>query len=286
MHLKKEMFLSAVSIHCPPHCTCLHYKILKQIGNNQISYEYDSRRRLTRASNIDGTMEIVYDHNGLPLQVTYPSGHTLTYGYNRRSQRVSLADNNGFRVTYHYDEKYRLSEVRLGESGDLVAQFEYGNNGYLIRKILGNGAQSTYSYVPGTEQLFELRNYLPNGTLTSTFSYTYDEKQRVTKISTDMGNWMYMYDAVGQLIGWVDPSGDITELRYDSRGNRIVEKRNEREMSYSVNNMNQYMAYNNSDSFDFDHGGNLRVKTSNGSSEHFTFNAEGKLVEVETPDKR
>ena len=131
-----------------------------------------------------------------------------------------------------------------------------------------------------------MRNYLPNGTLTSTFSYTYDEKQRVTKISTDMGNWMYMYDAVGQLIGWVDPSGDITELRYDSRGNRIVEKRNEREMSYSVNNMNQYMAYNNSDSFDFDRAGNLRVKTSNGSSEHFTFNAEGKLVEVETPDKR
>ena len=227
-------------------------------------------------------MEISYDDTGLPQRITYPNEHSLTYHYNSRRQRVSLTDDSGLNISYHYDERYRLSKVCLGESADTLAEFEYNSKGQLLQKSLSNGAYTTYSYVSGTQRLSHLKNYLPNGTLQSMFEYTYDSKQRVTKVTTIEGDWRYSYDAGGQLVGWTNPSGVSTEYRYDRRGNRIIERVEQMEASYSVNAINQYMTYNNTSSFKFDKNGNLIEKVTNGRSEQFSFDPEGKLIAVET----
>ena len=227
-------------------------------------------------------MEISYDDRGLPQRITYPNERSLTYHYNSRRQRVFLTDGSGLNISYHYDEKYRLSKIYLGESVGILAEFVYNSNGQLLRRSLGNGAYTIYSYVSGTQRLSHLKNYLPNGTLQSMFEYTYDDKQRITKMTTTEGEWRYSYDASGQLVGWTDPSGVSTEYRYDSRGNRIIEKVEQVEVSYSVNAINQYMTYNNTSSFTFDENGNLIEKVANGRSEQFSFDPEGKLIAVET----
>ena len=228
-------------------------------------------------------MEISYVDDNMPQRITYPNEHSLVYHYNSRRQRVSLTDNSGLNISYHYDEKYRLSKISLGgESADILAVFEYNSNGHLSQKSLGNGAYTVYSYVSGTRRLSHLKNYLPNGTLHSMFKYTYDNKQRITKLTTTEGDWRYLYDARGQLVGWTDPSGVSTEYRYDSRGNRIIERVGQMEVSYSVNAINQYMTYNGTSSFKFDENGNLIEKFANGRSEEFSFDPEGKLIATAT----
>ena len=231
-------------------------------------------------------MQIVYDDNGAPVQVAYSSGRILTYGYNSANQRVYVADNSGYNVTYSYDGKSRLSEIRHGSNGELVAAFEYGDRGAVIRKSLGNGAYTTYLYLGDTRHLSELRNYLPNGTLSSKFIYAYDRKGKITAMISISGNWTYTYDAIGQLIKWTSPNGDVTEFTYDSRGNRIAHTRNAQQAGYTTNSMNQYTVFNETDTFAYDPNGNLRQKNAGGRTENFVFNSEGKLTETETPDIR
>ena len=231
-------------------------------------------------------MQIVYNDDGAPLQVIYSSGHTITYGYNGANQRMYIADNSGYNVTYSYDGMSRLSEIRNASSGELVASFQYGSREELIRKSLGNGAYSTYHYHGDSQRLSELRNYLPNGTLSSRLIYRYDRKGKITGMISHSGNWSYVYDAAGQLIKWTSPSGGVTEYTYDSRGNRIVQTRNNRQEGYSVNMMNQYTMFNETDTFMYDANGNLRQKSTGGRTEKFVFDSEGKLTETETPDKR
>ena len=231
-------------------------------------------------------MQIVYNDDGAPLQVIYSSGHTITYSYNSANQRLYIADNRGYNVTYSYDGKSRLSEIRHASSGELVAFFQYGLRGELIQKSLGNGAYSTYQYQGDTQRLSELKNYLPNGTLSSRFIYHYDRKGKITGMTSLSGNWTYMYDAAGQLMKWTSSSGGTTEYTYDSRGNRIVQTRNNHQEGYSVNNMNQYTMFNQSDTFSYDANGNLIQKNAGGKMENFVFNSEGKLTETETPDRR
>ena len=229
---------------------------------------------------------IFYNTNGSPHQIVYSNGRTLTYGYNDENQRSFIADNNGYNVTYTYDGGDRLSEIRQASSGELVSRFEYNSRGRLSRKTLGNGAYTMYGYEEMSGLLTELRNYLPNGTLSSSFLYEYDSERKVRGISTHLGNNTYGYDASGQLVKWTDENGDISEYRYDSRGNRLVLRRNGREEGYSVNNMNQYMEYNGTETFLYDMNGNLREKGSSERRERFVFDAEGRLTRTETPDIR
>ena len=257
------------------------------VGNERITYEYNILRRLTRAVNRDGVMEITYDDNGMPLQVRYPNGRRITYRYNSLNQRVYMGDsNNGFNVSYGYNRGDMLSEVRFADTGEILVQYEYGLLGELINRTLGNGAYSTYKYEDGSLRLLELANYFSNGTLSSMFSYQYDRKGRIISLSTITGNWTYTYDATGQLIGWTDPFNQTTTITYDSRGNRIVKRVGENETGYSVNNLNQYTAFNNTDTFEYDRNGNLREKNAGGMTERYTFNAFGQLIETETGDKR
>ena len=80
-------------------------QITKVIGEETISYEYDSNGRLRRGTNRVGSVEIEYDRNGHPSRIIYPNGHGLSYGYNSKNQWTYIADNLGYNVTYtYYDE--------------------------------------------------------------------------------------------------------------------------------------------------------------------------------------
>ena len=201
-------------------------------------------------------------------------------------QRLFLADNSGYNVSYIYNGRRRLSEIRHSASGELIAQYHYSDAGKLERKTLGNGAYTLYQYNGPNQQLSEVRNYLPGGRESTFFIYEYDKRGRITTVTTESGAWTYSYDPASQLIKWITPEGDTTEYTYDSRGNRLVQTRNGRREGYSVNYVNQYLEFNETESFVFDANGNLRQKRAPSSTESYTFDAEGKLIETETPDKR
>lgn len=236
------------------------------------------------ASNRNSRVFVIYNEKNFPSEVRYSSGYTLYYGYNRRGQRSFLADNHGYNVSYLYDSQFRLTEVRKSSDNSLISRFNY-SDGAVARKTLGNGAYSLFTYENG--RLMQLDNYLPNQTLSSSNRYEYDHRGRVVKMTDSSGQaWRYRYDVSGQLTGWATSSGEDIQYMYDNRGNRLMAMRGESAERYSVNEMNQYTAYNGTEQFTYDLNGNLVRKVTPSGTESYGFDAEGRLVFTQTSNDR
>ncbi len=263
----------------------LFLQIYRGSMNSDINFEYNSERLLLSAYNSNNRLSVVYNERGFPSQVQYSSGHTLYYGYNERGQRTFLADNHGYNISYAHDAQSRLIEVRKSNDSSLIARFDYVD-GVVVRKTLGNGAYSIYTY-NNAYQVRDLKNYLPNGTLSSSNRYDYDQKGRVVKM-TDSSNQTcaYKYDTTGQLLGWTSSSGETIRYTYDNRGNRLMTERGESIERYSVNNMNQYTSYHGNEQFSYDPNGNLVRKVTPRGTESYRFDAEGRLTFTETSNNR
>ena len=262
------------------------FQLQKRIGgtNDTILYEYDTRGKLRRATNREGSITVFYYEHGAPQQVSYPNGRSVYYGYNDDYQRSYTADNLGFNVSYYYNEKKLLSSIRNSTSNESIVSFEYDVNGKLSRKTLANGAYTIFDYDENTRRLSSTMNYHSNNSLSSKFEYTYDTKGRVVGILTTTGNWTYRYDPGGQMVGWTDPYGNSEEYGYDGRSNRVFLTANGRKMGYSTNNMNQYMSFNQTQ-FLYDSDGNLVRKNTTGYVETYGFDAESKFIQSQVPDK-
>lgn len=261
-------------------------QVSRSSPGGDIHFEYNANRLLISAYNSHSRASIVYNQEGLPSEVRYSSGHTLYYGYNRKGQRTFLADNHGYNISYIYDVQSRLVEVKKSNDSSLISRFVYAGC-VVVRKILGNGAYTTYGYNED-KKLNHQASYLPDHTLSSSNHYDYDQKGRVTKI-TDSANrtWVYKYDVTGQLTGWTSSTGEDLNFSYDTRGNRLMlQKRRNSEENYLVNNMNQYISYNETEQFSYDLNGNLMRKVTPRGTERYEFDAEGRLVHTETTNNR
>ena len=197
-----------------------------------------------------------------------------------------MADNRGYNITYEYDNNDRLSVIRNRTTDVILAQWEYEESIYPIRKTLGNGAYTLFKYDKDTNNLLEIKNFFPNGTLSSMFLYEYNRKGRIVSIETIEGTWTYDYDAAEQLTQWRSPDGDKIEIQYDKRGNRIVQRKNGVEQSYTVNNLNQILRYGESEAFSYDGNGNRNSFASPSNSSYYVFNEEGKLTEYTSSNLR
>jgi len=186
--------------------------------SQSVEYAFDSLNRLALVSDSKGDTEYRYDSVGNRASVSYPSGNVTRYGYDalNRLTRLTTTDafdtvvaeylyeldltgrrnaveesHNGRRVSYTYDELYRLTGETVSDpvNGGHSAQYEYDK--------VGN---RTYSTV--------------NGVLTA---YRYDANDRLI----EQGGVTYRYDANGNTLSETQ-SGQITQYRYDAR-NRLVE---------------------------------------------------------------
>lgn len=203
----------------------------------------------------------------------------------REVKGLFIADNHGYNISYIYDSQFRLIEIRKSNDSSLISRFDYVN-GVVVRKMLGNGAYSLYTYDEG-KRLEQLENFLPDQTLSSSNRYDYDQKGRVTKM-TDSSNqtWVYKYDIKGQLTGWTSSSGESVRHAYDNRGNRLMTEKGESTGRYSVNSMNQYTSYNGTEQFSYDLNGNLVRKVTPRGMESFGYDADGTLIFTETLNNR
>jgi len=229
-------------------------------------YSYDSKGLLTAVSTPGGdTTTLAYDSQRLPVSVRYGDDIILIYTYNECGRRSSITSNTGYNCSYVYDSFCRLSKVLEG-SGSVVASYKYGQDSRIAKKQLSNGMYTEYTYENGTLRLLQLRNYFPNGTLASYYSYSYNERgHRVethTLSHTHEGIWKYRYDALGQLIEWRSPFRDTYEnIEYSSNLNRKSKQTATGKSFYATNSLYQYTQYGKSENFTYDLNGNLVRKS-------------------------
>ncbi len=272
-------------------------------------YTYNAQGNLTQATDAQGNLtKFIYGDASNPAlltEVNYPDGTWLRFTYNIVGQRTQSVDQTGFIVNYEYDAVGRLQDLSDG-NGNLIVQYIYDNAGNLMQKDNGNGTFTVYTY-DGDGDVLSITNYAPstgstsydpaNSTVNSFDNYHYDALHNVAIDTNQDGQWVYTYDADGQLTKAVftpnatDPDGltaQNLQYVYDAAGNRVSESVNGVVTTYVVNNVNEYTSSTTAGAvtttYQYDNDGNLIKTAAPGGTTTYTFNEANQLTAASGPD--
>jgi RHS repeat-associated protein len=124
-------------------------------AEHRISYSYDNVGNLTKvvdprknatADPDDYTTTYTYDRNHRRLTVTDALGHIAGTGYDRDGNVTSTTDKENNTTTYVYDERAKLSEVRVPHKlngAPRITRLEYDEVGNKTRTVSPRGVDTT-----------------------------------------------------------------------------------------------------------------------------------------------
>jgi len=245
-----------------------------------VAYAYDPAGNLVEATSSEGTIAMSYNARNEMISVSYPGGIFFNYTYDSAGHLTEREDKEGQRITYAYDDQGHLISVG-DKTGNEYALYSYDSAGRLIKKVVGNGAYTTFEYDQAS-RILRLVNVGTTGTNLSKFEYQYDKSGNPVQIGTLEGNYVYKYDALGQLTEVTFPDSTKEQYTYDAAGNRISTTVGGVVASYSTNNMNQY-TQTGSSTFTYDNNGNMVSRTENGNTTTYEYNYENRLTKVISP---
>ena len=213
-----------------------------------ISYEYDSRSRVTKVVDHDPdgsgpltgpTTEYSYDDLGQLLESIDPLGRTTTYAYFASGLLQSVTrpdpDRGGSAeapvTSYSYDAVGRLSETTTPSGRNTTNEYNIFGQVTKFTDVDPDGAPGTLS-APETTYVYDVLHRLTSktDTLGNSTSYTYDnlgQALTVTFPDPDGSGSLsspvdtYTYDAAGNLSSSADSLGRTTTFAYDNLQRRI-----------------------------------------------------------------
>lgn len=239
-------------------------------------WTYDPRGRLsTETKTIGGAQDPfitswLYNSGDLPIQMNYPDGETVVYGYN--------SDGTLRSVTSQTSSETYLNDMQYDEAGRLKL-IEYGNNiidktfNYFAWNTADMGGLLQSTSVASTTTLQSLAyTYDRNGnvdTITDALfgpqlqSFTYDALNRITSAGASGGtdglySESYTYDSMGRL----DTKNGVT-YTYDKAAHK-----------HAVSSLS------NGNSYDYDANGNMKVRDVDGQVFELYYDEENRLTSV------
>jgi RHS repeat-associated protein len=254
-------------------------------GSYAATYSYNAGGQLTGASDPNSVYTYSYDSDGRVSQskVSYPAitalgTVTLSYAYDGLVNRTSLTDSTGGTYCNSYNVNHQFTAIGLTVSGQTSPSigFSYDSSDRLsniARTVSGgpnNTITTTFTY-DNANRVTKISHGF-NGTNLGTFSYTYNAASEITNYSGPDGSLTYTYDNAGQLTG---VSGAHNEsFGFDNNGNRNT-------TGYTITTGNRMTADAAGNTLTYDHAGNLATKTdSSGNVWTYTFDFHNRLTQV------
>ncbi len=204
-----------------------------------IEYQYSSAGQLTRASDINNTVQISYDPRGLPqrIETAGPASTpttAITYTYDNNGNVSRVEDSHGGRTEYVYDGLDRL--LRASQSGVGVrekrAEFTYDDSS-LLREIRRFGSLTGPSIAAKTifdfecagcsDKLSAIHHRRGDNTVIHDQTLIRDSLNNITGITDAEGTHNFSYDVRHQLTAVDHPAGPLPDevYGYDAVGNRL-----------------------------------------------------------------
>ncbi len=216
----------------------------------------------------------IYDNNGNLTSVTDPNANTwATFQYNELNQikqfdeTVTTAGTPSTNTSdYSYDTSGRLDKVTLPTGQFSNLGYDYA--GRLTSLAYGNGTTPTKTYSYG----YDLNNNLTNfGDGTNTFTATYDNMNRVTKVTEpNVANFIEnSYDAEGKRTSLTVTNGTNIwndDYTYDSSGNP-------QQFTDSVTGKHSWYLFDES-------GKPVKEYHSNDTGTYFEYDQEGRIIQL------
>ncbi|MEH2198682.1 RHS repeat-associated core domain-containing protein [Nostoc sp.] len=191
-------------------------KLTNAAGATIISYTYDAVGRLSRETNGNGTYTTYsYDDAGQVTNITnYTPTNTINssfqYSYDNLGQQTGAVTRDGT-WAYTYDTTGQLTRARFTSTNPGITnqdlQYVYDTAGNRIRTVV-NGVTTNYA-----------ANNLNQYTTVGSAIYTYDTDGNLTKVVDGTSTWTYIYNDENKLIGGTTPTGTFS-YEYDAFGNR------------------------------------------------------------------
>ena len=259
---------------------------IQYADGREVKLSYNPLRQLTEIQDWLGSTKITPDALGRAEKVQYPDGREVSYTYGKAGERRSLTYPDGKTVFYGYDEQFRLSELKEGDS---IITYGYDPVGRLCEKQFPNGTKTTYRY-DRKDQVTELVHRDKEGIL-DRYTYLYDllgNKTGITKerrgLEQESGSYTYGYDALGRL-SEIQKDGQMqTRYGYDAFGNRTWKEESGERTSYQYNVINQMVREKHGEllkAYSYDKRGNLTGIQENGAwKKQYVYGAINRLEEA------
>ena len=271
-----------------------------------ISDNYDNRLHITR--DIHGRIKRVDNGAGRALLVRYDRKHIVAIDYQQFVPADTLEDawsSVQTLVTYTYDAQQRLTKATnaAGES----ERYTYNEQNVILERQLAGGASFYWEWEKEGKSARCIHHWASftqmdahyawddNGSVTVTNAdgseevYTHDDKARlVAKVDPDGAEHLKAYDDKGRLIAEKDPMGAVTEYQYNEAGRLIaVIPPEDAPTTYEyykgfvrvVNRGTAKWVYWRNDQGDI-----TEQVDPDGNSTHYTYDRQGRLLEIRHPD--
>ncbi|MFG6207929.1 RHS repeat-associated core domain-containing protein [Pseudomonas retamae] len=271
-----------------------------------ISDNYDNRVHITR--DIHGRIKRVDNGAGRALLVRYDRKHIIAIDYQQFVPADTLEDawsTVQTLVTYTYDAQQRLTNATnaAGES----ERYTYNEQNVILERQLAGGASFYWEWEKEGKSARCIHHWASfsqmdahyawddKGSVTVTNAdgseevYTHDDKARlVAKVDPDGAEHLKAYDDKGRLIAEKDPMGAVTEYQYNEAGRLIaVIPPEDAPTTYEyykgfvrvVNRGTAKWVYWRNDQGDI-----TEQVDPDGNSTHYTYDRQGRLLEIRHPD--
>jgi RHS repeat-associated protein len=190
---------------------------------SRFEYSYDADGRKIGVSTLDGVWSYAYDNAGQLTTVVKPDRSTISYRYDAAGNRVTLTDNS---VVTNYSTHGGDAYSDVG-----TARYSYDLNGNVVSKVDG----------------------------VNIWTYSYNDENRLTSMTTPSGNWSYEYDSLGNRVAQthngqrseylVDPTGmSYVIASFDGSGNLVNHYAYGLDLSAAVDNAGVAAFYHFDDS--------------------------------------
>jgi len=263
-----------------------------------ITYTYNSLNQLTGADDAYATMTLTYDADGwLATEATSGPGTgqptvTLTYSYNQLGNVTGISDSLSSQgltsYTYSADQRLELVTTTYGGTAGPQISFGYDSGGLLTSVSRQVGSSSTATEVNTTisydaaDRITTITDgsavwgFPSHWTITplATYTYGYDNANRMTTQINSDGTYTYTYDNADELTGAYENGTQVESYSYDLNGNSTG-------TGYSTTIMNE-TATSPGTTYTYDNAGNLISSQTGSTTTTYTYDYRDRLTEVTT----
>lgn len=257
--------------------------------STQVEYAYDLVGKIQQVNDPTGTYSFAYDNMGRLIGTTtsysFLLGRTFTvsYTYDKNSNRTGMTDPEGGVTTYAYDALNRLTTL-TPPSAFASGNFGFSYDALSRRTSLNrpNGVSTEYSY-DNLSHLLSVLHKLGGNTIDGT-SYVVDPVgNRAAK--TDLPAAVissYTYDPIYQLTQVVKNAATTEAYAYDPVGNRLSSL-GVSPYSHNASNQLTSIAGSPGTTFTYDSNGNTLTKTDGSGTTTYAWDFENRLSSVTLP---
>ncbi|RLF47927.1 MAG: hypothetical protein DRN20_05285, partial [Thermoplasmata archaeon] len=205
-------------------------------NGNKHTYAYDALDRLTLSIDPMGyETRYCYDANGNLVEVIAPLGHSTRFVYDELNRLIKIITPSDNTISYEYDANGNVIK-RIDANGN-ITKYEYDALDRLVRVRYGDYGAVEYEY-DSVGNVIMSRN-IGIG-LNDTLYYRYDDNYNLVEFEAIMGQFdlrlEYSYDANGNKISAIDPSGRSINYEYDAIGRVVKISDGEHLVAYDYDN--------------------------------------------------